>query len=99
MPLKTYTTIQGDMWDLIAFKVYGMEAYISKLLEANEDLREITVFPSGVEIICRKPMPRHRAYCRHGGGELSWQNTKILCRDGLPKYREERSFRAAHGLG
>ena len=52
MPLKTYTTIQGDMWDLIAFKVYGKEAYISKLLEANEDLREITVFPSGVEIIC-----------------------------------------------
>ena len=52
MPLKTYTTIQGDMWDLIAFKVYGKEAYISKLLEANEDLREITVFPSGMEIIC-----------------------------------------------
>ena len=52
MPLKTYKTIQGDMWDLIAFKVYGKEAYISKLLEANEDLREITVFPSGVEIIC-----------------------------------------------
>lgn len=52
MPLKTYTTIQGDMWDLIAFKAYGKEAYISKLLEANEDLREITVFPSGVEIIC-----------------------------------------------
>ena len=52
MPLKTYTTIQGDMWDLIAFKVYGKEAYISKLLEANEDLREIAVFPSGVEIIC-----------------------------------------------
>ena len=52
MPRETYTTIQGDMWDLIAFKVYGKEAYISKLLEANEDLREITVFPSGVEIIC-----------------------------------------------
>lgn len=52
MPLKTYPTIQGDMWDLIAKKVYGKEAYISKLLEANEDLREIAVFPSGVEIIC-----------------------------------------------
>ncbi len=52
MPLKTYTTIQGDMWDLIAYKVYGKETYISKLLEANEDLREISVFPSGVEIVC-----------------------------------------------
>ncbi len=52
MPRKTYTTIQGDMWDLIAFRVYGKEAYISKLLEANEDLRETAVFSSGVEITC-----------------------------------------------
>lgn len=55
MPLKawkTYTTIQGDMWDLIAFKVYGRENYISKLLAANENLKDIVVFPSGVEIIC-----------------------------------------------
>ena len=52
MPLKTYTTIQGDMWDLIAYKVYKNEAYISKLLEANEDKKEIVVFPSGVEIVC-----------------------------------------------
>ncbi len=52
MPRKTYITIQGDMWDLIAYKVYRKEAYISKLLEANEDLKEIAVFPSGVEIIC-----------------------------------------------
>jgi len=52
---KTYTTIQGDMWDLIAYKVYGKEAYISKLLEANEDLREIAVFPSGVQIYCPDP--------------------------------------------
>ena len=52
MPLKTYTTIQGDMWDLIAYKIYKNEAYISKLLKANQHLKEITVFPSGVEIIC-----------------------------------------------
>lgn len=49
---KTYTTIQGDMWDSIAYKVYGKEAYMSKLLEANEELREVAVFPSGVKIIC-----------------------------------------------
>ncbi|MBQ8699012.1 MAG: tail protein X [Schwartzia sp.] len=40
------------MWDLIAYKVYGKEAYISKLLEANEDLKEIVVFPAGVTIVC-----------------------------------------------
>ena len=49
---KTYTTIQGDMWDLIAYKVYGKEVCMSKLLEANEALRGIAVFPSGVKIIC-----------------------------------------------
>ena len=50
--MRTYTTVQGDMWDLIAYKVYGKEAYISKLLAANEHLREIAVFPSGVKIYC-----------------------------------------------
>lgn len=40
------------MWDMIAYKVYGKEAYISKLLEANEDLKEMVVFPAGVKIVC-----------------------------------------------
>lgn len=57
MPLKTYTTIQGDMWDMIAYKVYGKEAYISKLLEANEDLKDIAIFPAGVPIICPEADP------------------------------------------
>lgn len=52
MPHKTYTTIQGDMWDLIAYKIYGKESYISKLLNANEHLREIVIFPAGVKIVC-----------------------------------------------
>ena len=49
---KTYVTIQGDMWDSIAYKAYGKEAYISRLLEANEGCKDIAVFPAGVEIIC-----------------------------------------------
>ena len=55
MPLKTYTTIQGDMWDMIAYKVYGKEAYIAKLLEANEELKDTAVFPAGVTITCPEP--------------------------------------------
>ena len=43
------------MWDIIAYKVYGKEAYISKLLEANEDLKDIAVFPAGVSIVCPEP--------------------------------------------
>ena len=46
----TYTTIQGDRWDMIAFKVYGKEAYMSQLLEANKQHRETYIFPAGVVI-------------------------------------------------
>ena len=49
---KTYSTIQGDMWDWIAFKVYGREGCMSELLKANEQHREITVFPAGVQLTC-----------------------------------------------
>ena len=49
---KTYTTIQGDMWDLIAYKVYGNEAYMTDLLEANEQYKSTSVFPAGVVLTC-----------------------------------------------
>lgn len=49
---KTYTTIQGDMWDLIAYKVYGHERYMSTLLEANPMLRETAIFPAGIKVRC-----------------------------------------------
>ena len=37
---KTYTTIQGDTWDLIAYKLF----------EANWPLLEVLVFSSGTVI-------------------------------------------------
>ncbi|WP_297966664.1 tail protein X [uncultured Anaerovibrio sp.] len=49
---KTYTTIQGDMWDLIAYKVYGNETYMTNLLEANEQYKDISIFPAGVVLAC-----------------------------------------------
>ena len=48
--MTSYKTVQGDMWDSIAKTVYGTEAGMTKLLEANEDYREIVVFPAGVTI-------------------------------------------------
>lgn len=45
---KTYTTVQGDMWDRIAYKLFGTEAAMNALLEANQDRKDIAVFPSGV---------------------------------------------------
>lgn len=45
---KTYTTIQGDMWDLIAKRLYGDEAALNVLLEANQQYADTVVFPAGV---------------------------------------------------
>lgn len=45
-----YTTVQGDTWDLISYKVYGSEKYIGNLMQANFVLLDYTVFPSGVKV-------------------------------------------------
>ncbi len=44
----TYTTVQGDMWDLIAFKLYGTELGMDELLKANQQYRDYVVFPAGI---------------------------------------------------
>lgn len=49
---RSYTTIQGDMWDLIAYRVYGHESYMSTLLEANQGYNDITVFSAGITLTC-----------------------------------------------
>jgi len=46
--IKTYTTISGDMWDGIAYKVYGDEAYTDELMKLNPKYRDIVIFPAGV---------------------------------------------------
>ncbi len=48
--MSTYTTTQGDTWDLIAYKLLGAERYMKDLLEANMPLADILVFPTGIEI-------------------------------------------------
>lgn len=44
---STYTTIQGDTWDLIAYKLYGDEKYMRYLIEANYPQIDTLVFSSG----------------------------------------------------
>lgn len=48
---RTYTTVQGDMWDAVAYRIYGDVKYISLLLAANPDLLDIYVFSAGTKII------------------------------------------------
>lgn len=45
---KTYTTIQGDMWDAIAKQKYGTENAMNVLLEANREYSDTVVFSAGV---------------------------------------------------
>lgn len=45
---STYTTIQGDTWDLISFKLFISEKYMRYLIEANWDHADVLVFSSGI---------------------------------------------------
>ena len=47
-----YTTVQGDMWDSISYKVYGKDKYSKELLRANIKYSNIAIFEGGVELIC-----------------------------------------------
>ena len=46
--MNPYRTIQGDMWDGIAFKVYGSEAYMNVLLEANQEYAQYVILPANL---------------------------------------------------
>lgn len=45
-----YVTSEGDMWDKIAYEQMGSENYMGELIRNNDDLVDVVVFPSGVEI-------------------------------------------------
>lgn len=44
---KTYTAIQGETWDEIAYKVYGAEKHAAYLMEKNYEYLDILVFSAG----------------------------------------------------
>lgn len=47
---KTYITISGDTWDLIAYKVYGNEYYCTQLMDKNREFLDFMIFPSGITL-------------------------------------------------
>ena len=48
---KTYTTMQGDMWDSIAYSQLGSVAYTDKLISLNPAYIAYYVFPAGISLI------------------------------------------------
>lgn len=46
--MRTYTTVQGDMWDSIAFTQLGDTAYTDRLMNLNRRYRMYYTFPAGI---------------------------------------------------
>lgn len=46
--MKTYTTVQGDMWDMIAYKTLGSVSLTDKLMMANRRYLSFFTFPAGI---------------------------------------------------
>lgn len=46
----TYTTMQGDLWDAIAFREMGSASLTSALMRANLQYVDTYIFPAGVEL-------------------------------------------------
>lgn len=49
--MRTYTTIQGDMWDKIAYDQLGDVEYTDSLINANTAYRDVYIFSAGIELI------------------------------------------------
>ena len=52
----TYTTKQGDVWDMISYEVYGSELHVGWLMQNNMQLLDTFVFSSGV-VLQTPPLP------------------------------------------
>lgn len=49
--MKTYTTVQGDMWDSIAHTQLGSTSHTDKLMAANLQYRNYFSFPAGIVLV------------------------------------------------
>lgn len=48
------------MWDSIAYKELGSEAYTDKIMRLNQQYREIYIFPAGLELQLPEPQQAAR---------------------------------------
>lgn len=53
--MRTYTTVQGDMWDSIAFTQLGDTAYTDRLMNLNRQYRMCHTFPAGIVLTLPEP--------------------------------------------
>lgn len=48
--MNTYTTTQGDTWDMIAYRKLGSTNYTDRLISANTEHVGTILFPAGVTL-------------------------------------------------
>jgi hypothetical protein len=54
--VKEYSTTSGDLWDLIAYYVYGDEHCCHFLQDANYEYRFVDRFQAGIVLVCPSPV-------------------------------------------
>ena len=48
---RTYVTIQGDMWDSVAFKTGLTESHTHTLMDANLEYIKYYIFPANIRLV------------------------------------------------
>lgn len=48
--MTQYTTLEGDKWDQISYRVYGTRAYVDRLIRANTEHVGVYIFQAGVKL-------------------------------------------------
>jgi hypothetical protein len=46
--IREYSTNQGDIWDIIAIRIYGDERAMHWMQDANYEYRFVEIFPANV---------------------------------------------------
>lgn len=55
--MRTYTTKQGDKWDVIAHAQCGNVSYTDKLMALNPQYLGYYIFPAGIVLTLPEPIP------------------------------------------
>lgn len=54
---RTYTTVQGDTWDSIAYKALGSGSLTARLIEEDPEHRDFYFLPAGIELALPEEEP------------------------------------------
>lgn len=53
--MRTYTTMQGDTWDSVAYTQMGSCSYTDSLMWKNRAYLDIYLFPAGIVLMIPEP--------------------------------------------